>query len=56
MVVYHKKGGEDGVYYCKIPDEQGDMHRIYVGMYSATHGTGAGFILLVWQLPSKIQL
>ena len=58
VLLHRKKGGEDGVYYCEIPDEQGDMHRVYVGMYSATGGTGAGFLSLslVWQLFSKIQL
>lgn len=40
VIVHRKKGGEDGVYYCEIPDEQGVTHRVYVGMYSATGRAG----------------
>ena len=40
VLLHRKKGGEDGVYYCEIPDQQGNMHSVYMGMYSATARTG----------------
>ena len=38
--LHRRRGGEDGIYQCEIPDEQGGMHNLYVGMYSAAGGAG----------------
>jgi len=43
VALNRRRGGEDGVYWCEIPDEQGKMHSVYVGLYSAAGGTGMCF-------------
>ena len=32
------RGGEDGIYYCEIPDSTNVMQIIYIGVYTATTG------------------
>ena len=39
VVLLHKRrGGVDGVYYCKVPDKEGIVQTTYIGVYTA--GTG----------------
>ena len=38
MVVglYHRRGGEEGIYRCEIPDATNVIQTIYIGVYSAS--------------------
>ena len=40
MVVqmHHRRGGEDGIYRCEIPDAESVTQTIYIGVYSASTG------------------
>ena len=40
MVVYlnHRKGGEDGIYRCEIPDSTNVTQTIYIGVYTGGSG------------------
>ena len=40
MVVqmHHRRGGEDGIYRCEIPDAENVNQTIYIGVYSASTG------------------
>ena len=40
MVVrmHHRRGGENGIYRCKIPDAMNVTQTIYIGVYSASTG------------------
>ena len=40
MVVqlYRTRGGEDGIYHCKIPDAMNVTQTIYIGVYTASSG------------------
>ena len=40
MVVrmYRRRGGEDGIYHCEIPDAMNVIQTIYIGVYSASTG------------------
>ena len=40
MVVYlhHRRGGENGMYRCEIPDSKNVNQNIYIGVYSAGSG------------------
>ena len=40
MVVrlHHRRGGVEGIYYCKIPDTLGFTQTKYIGVYSASTG------------------
>ena len=40
MVVYlhHRRGGENGMYRCEIPDSMNVMQNIYIGVYTAGSG------------------
>ena len=42
MRVYlrRKRGGEEGIYSCVIPDAMNVAQTIYIGLYSANNGTG----------------
>ena len=33
-----RRGGEDGIYHCKIPDAMNVTQTIYIGMYPASSG------------------
>ena len=34
----HKRGGEDGIYCCEIPDSMNVIQTIYIGVYTASTG------------------
>ena len=40
MVVrmHRRRGGEDGIYRCEIPDSMNVLQTIYIGVYSVTTG------------------
>ena len=40
MVVHmhRKRGGEDGIYHCEIPDAMNVTQTIYIGVYAASSG------------------
>ena len=40
MVVHlnRRRGGEDGIYHCEIPDSMGVFQNIYIGVYSTSSG------------------
>ena len=40
MVVsmYRRRGGEEGIYCCEIPDTLGFIQTLYIGVYSASTG------------------
>ena len=34
VVLMHKRrGGEEGVYHCGVPDEEGNLQNTYIGVY-----------------------
>ena len=33
-----RRGGEDGIYHCEIPDAMNVTQTIYIGVYSASTG------------------
>ena len=35
-----RRGGEDGIYSCEIPDSANVNQTIYIGVYNASSGTG----------------
>ena len=38
VLLHRRKGGEDGVYSCVIPDKEGIDQTTYIGVYSANMG------------------
>ena len=34
----HRKGGEEGIYSCEIPDAMGVIKTVYIGVYSSSSG------------------
>ena len=42
VLLHRRRGGEDGVYRCEIPDELNVTQTIYIGVY--TTGTGEQYI------------
>ena len=36
--LHRKRGGEDGIYCCKIPDTMGVTQAVYIGVYTASTG------------------
>ena len=39
MVLLHRRrGGEDGIYHCEIPDAMNVTRTIYIGVYTASGG------------------
>ena len=38
VVLNHKRGGEEGIYCCEIPDTMNVTQTIYIGVYSASTG------------------
>ena len=33
-----RRGGEDGIYWCEVPDSVNVMQTIYIGVYTANTG------------------
>ena len=40
VLLQRRRGGEEGVYSCEIPDAMNVYQTIYIGVYSAYNGTG----------------
>ena len=38
--LYRRRGGEEGIYRCEIPDAMNVTQTIYIGLYNASGGTG----------------
>ena len=38
VLLKRRRGGEDGIYRCEIPDSRGVYQNIYIGVYSACRG------------------
>ena len=38
VVLHRRRGGEDGIYSCVIPDAMNVTQTIYIGVYSASTG------------------
>ena len=38
VLLNHRRGGEDGIYWCEIPDSTNVMQTIYIGVYTANTG------------------
>ena len=38
VLLHRRRGGEDGVYYCVVPDKEGNDQTTYIGVYSASAG------------------
>ena len=36
--MHRRRGGVTGLYYCKIPDDDGGVQILYVGVYTNTTG------------------
>ena len=36
--MYRRRGGEEGIYHCKIPDSTNVIQNIYIGVYTASSG------------------
>ena len=42
VTLHRRRGGDDGIYRCEIPDEQNVIQSVYIGAY--TTGTGERYI------------
>ena len=40
VLLHRRRGGEDGIYRCEIPDSENVLQTIYIGVYNASSGTG----------------
>ena len=38
VILHRRRGGEDGVYYCVVPDKEGNEQTTYIGVYTASAG------------------
>ena len=38
VALQHKRGGEEGIYHCEIPDSMNITQTIYIGVYTAASG------------------
>ena len=38
VLMHHRRGGEDGIYHCKIPDSMNVPQTIYIGVYNTSTG------------------
>ena len=38
VLLHRRRGGEDGVYYCVVPDKEGNEQTTYIGVYTASAG------------------
>ena len=38
VFLHRRRGGEDGIYHCEIPDAMNVTQTIYIGVYSASAG------------------
>ena len=38
VLMYRRRGGEDGIYRCEIPDAMNVHQTIYIGVYNKTTG------------------
>ena len=38
VLLHRRRGGENGVYHCVVPDRQGNNQEIYIGVYTASTG------------------
>ena len=36
VLLHRRRGGEDGIYHCEIPDTMSIIQTIYIGVYSAS--------------------
>ena len=52
MVVYmhRRRGGEEGIYRCEIPDAMNVNQTIYIGVYSASTGEWCVFTPVLYSL------
>ena len=40
VLLQRKRGGEEGIYSCVIPDAMNVAQTIYIGVYTANNGAG----------------
>ena len=52
VLLHRRRGGVTGIYRCDIPDQNGDPHRLYVGVYTANTG---GYYHYMQQLVKILQ-
>ena len=38
VLLNRRRGGEDGIYHCKIPDSRNVFQTMYIGVYTASTG------------------
>ena len=38
VLMHRRRGGEDGIYRCEIPDSRNVLQTIYIGVYNTTTG------------------
>ena len=38
VLLHRRRGGEDGIYYCVVPDKEGNDQSTYIGVYTAGMG------------------
>ena len=54
VLLHRRRGGEDGVYYCVVPDKEGNDQTTYIGVYTA--GTGEWYMHTNLQYVSTLSI
>ena len=56
VVLHRRRGGEEGIYHCEIPDAMNVYQTIYIGVYTESTGEWYIYILLFCSTIDTLQL